>query len=378
MKVGVVKEIKPDEYRVALTPEGAYELAGKGHAILVETEAGSGVMITDAEYEAAGALVVSADRAWSEAELLLKVKEPIASEYRRLHAGQIIFTYLHLAADEPLTRALLSSQATAVAYETIEDESGNLPLLAPMSEVAGRLATQIGASLLERTSGGRGLLLGGVAGVAPGQVLIIGGGRVGSNAAKVAIGLGARVTILDRSIDRIRMLDDLFGGRATILRSSAMELERALAEADLVIGGVLVPGARAPRLITREMLGSMRPGTVLIDVAIDQGGCFETSRPTTHTDPTYVVDDVVHYCVSNMPGCVPITATNALTSVTLPYIEQIADQGLIAAAASDRSVARGINVLEGKLTNAAIATAHDLDYALVNHSEKRATARGPR
>ena len=378
MKVGVVKEIKPDEYRVALTPEGAYELAGKGHTILVETEAGSGAMITDAEYEAAGALVVSADRAWSEAELLLKVKEPIASEYRRLHAGQIIFTYLHLAADEPLTRALLSSQATAVAYETIEDESGNLPLLAPMSEVAGRLATQIGASLLERTSGGRGLLLGGVAGVAPGQVLIIGGGRVGSNAAKVAIGLGARVTILDRSIDRIRMLDDLFGGRATILRSSAMELERALAEADLVIGGVLVPGARAPRLVTREMLGSMRPGTVLIDVAIDQGGCFETSRPTTHTDPTYVVDDVVHYCVSNMPGCVPITATNALTSVTLPYIEHIADQGLLAAATSDRSVARGINVLEGKLTNAAIATAHNLDYSLVNHSETRATARGPR
>ena len=362
MKIGVAKEIKTDEYRVALTPAGARELGQRGHDVIIETGAGTGSSFTDAAYEAAGARIALVDEVWGEAELLLKVKEPIAPEYGRLREGLVLFTYLHIAADEALTHALLESGLTAVAYETVETDWGALPLLAPMSEIAGRLAAQAGAYFLEKPLGGRGLLLGGVPGVAPGRVVVIGGGIVGYNAAVIAIGLGANVTILERSIDRMRHLEEILSGRVSLLMSSSLQIEESLREADVVIGAVLIPGALAPRLITREMVAGMKEGSVLADVAIDQGGVSETSRPTTHSDPVYTVEGVTHYCVANMPGAVPITSTNALTNATLPYVEAIADYGLAEAVARDPALARGVNVVEGKVTYEAVADAHGLDY----------------
>jgi len=362
LKIGVAKEIKVDEYRVALTPAGARELGQRGHDVIVETDAGGGSSFSDAAYEAAGARIAGVEEVWGEADLLLKVKEPIAPEYRRLREGLVLFTYLHIAADEALTLALLESGITAVAYETVETDSGALPLLAPMSEIAGRLAAQAGAYFLEKPLGGRGLLLGGVPGVAPGRVVVIGGGIVGYNAAVIAIGLGANVTILERSIDRMRHLEEILSGRVSLLMSSSLQIEESVSEADVVIGAVLIPGALAPRLITREMVAGMKDGAVLADVAIDQGGCAETSRPTTHSEPVYKVEGVTHYCVANMPGAVPITSTKALTNATLPYVEAIADYGLAEAVARDRALARGVNVVEGKVTYEAVADAHGLDY----------------
>jgi alanine dehydrogenase len=361
MKIGVAKEIKPDEYRVALTPAGALELINAGHEVAIETNAGNGSAFPDNAYTRVGATIASVDDVWERSDLVLKVKEPIASEYARLREGQILFTYLHIAADEPLTRALIDSGVTAVAYETVEVRGG-LPLLAPMSEVAGRLAPQAGAYFLEKPLGGRGLLLGGVPGVAPGKVVIIGGGVVGYNAAVIALGLGAQVTILDRSIDRMRHLEEVLSGRVTLLMSSSLQIAASVEDADLVIGAVLVPGALAPKLVTREMIAGMKSGAVVVDVAIDQGGCFETSRATTHADPVYVVDEVTHYCVANMPGGVPVTSTRALTNATLPYVEAIARDGLRDAVAADPALAKGVNVIEGKVTYEAVADAHGLDY----------------
>ncbi len=362
MRIGVAKEIKPQEYRVALTPAGARELVQLGHEVVIETGAGTGSQFPDADYEANGAHIASVDEVWESAELLLKVKEPIAAEYPRLREGLVLFTYLHIAADEPLTRALVDSGITAVAYETVETDDRRLPLLAPMSEVAGRLAAQAGAHYLERPKGGRGLLLGGVAGVAPGKVVVIGGGIVGYNAAVIALGLGAQVTILERSVDRMRHLEETLHGRVSLVMSNSLQIEESVRDADVVIGAVLIPGALAPKLLTREMVVGMREGAVFCDVAIDQGGCAETSRPTTHDDPVYVVDGVIHYCVANMPGAVPITSTKALTNVTLPYVEAIAEQGLAEAVARDQTLARGVNVLGGRITYEAVAEAHDLDY----------------
>jgi alanine dehydrogenase len=362
MKVGVVKEIKPDEYRVALTPAGARELVEGGHDVLVEAGAGDGSSFPDDAYRAVGASLASAEEVWGDADLLLKVKEPLPAEYRLVRDGLVLFTYLHLAANEELTRALVESGAACVAYETVETDKHALPLLAPMSEIAGRLAAQAGAYFLEKPLGGRGLLLGGVPGVTPGHVLVIGGGIVGYNAAVIALGLGANVTILERSVDRMRYLDEIVSGRVSLVMSSALQIEESIVEADVVIGAVLIPGAVAPKLITREMLGVMKDGAVLCDVAIDQGGCAETSRPTTHSEPVYVVDGVTHYCVANMPGAVPITSTKALTNVTLPYVEAIADHGLAEAVARDPALSRGVNVLDGKVTYEAVAEAHGLDY----------------
>src|SRR5213080_2064095 len=362
MKIGVVKEIKTDEYRVALTPAGALELVRQGHDVLVEAGAGAGSAFADAAYERVGARIASADDVWGEAELLLKVKEPIESEYRHLREGLVLFTYLHIAADEPLTRALTDSGITAVAYETVETQDRRLPLLAPMSEIAGRLAAQAGAYFLEKPLGGRGLLLGGVPGVQPGKVLVLGGGVVGYNAAVIAIGLGANVTILERTIDRMRHLEEILSGRVSLLMSSSLQIEESVRDADVVIGAVLIPGALAPKLVTADMIRGMKDGSVLCDVAIDQGGCAETSRPTTHSDPVYEVDGVTHYCVANMPGAVPITSTKALTNVTLPYVEAIAEHGLAEAVACDPSLARGVNVLGGKVTYEAVADAHNLKY----------------
>jgi alanine dehydrogenase len=362
VRIGVAKEIKPDEYRVALTPAGARELIQRGHEVTVETGAGEGSAFTDAAYEAAGARIAGVDAVWADSDLLLKVKEPIAEEYRQLRDGLVLFTYLHIAADEPLTRALVDSGIAAVAYETVETNNGALPLLAPMSEIAGRLAAQAGAYFLEKPLGGRGLLLGGVPGVAPGRVVVIGGGMVGYNAAVIAIGLGANVTILERSLDRMRHLEEVLSGRVSLVMSSSLQIEESLRDADVVIGAVLIPGAVAPKLITREMVRGMKDGAVLADVAIDQGGCAETSRPTTHSEPVYTVEGVTHYCVANMPGAVPITSTKALTNATLPYVEAIADHGLAEAVARDPALARGVNVLDGKITYEAVADAHGLDY----------------
>ncbi|HKH29997.1 MAG TPA: alanine dehydrogenase [Gaiellaceae bacterium] len=362
MKVGVAKETKPDEYRVALTPAGALELIQHGHDVLVETRAGDGSAFPDSAYETVGARVASVDDVWSEAELLLKVKEPIQPEYGRLRDDLVLFTYLHIAADEPLTGALVDSGVTAVAYETVETANRSLPLLAPMSEIAGRLAAQAGAYFLEKPLGGRGLLLGGVPGVSPGKVVVIGGGMVGYNAAVIALGLGAKVTILERSIDRMRHLEEVLGARVTLLMSSSLQIEESVADADVVIGAVLIPGALAPRLVTADMVRGMKEGSVIADVAIDQGGCFETSRPTTHSEPVYVVDGVTHYCVANMPGAVPITSTKALTNATLPYVDAIADHGFAEAVARDPALAHGVNVLGGNITYEAVAEAHGLDY----------------
>jgi alanine dehydrogenase len=362
VRIGVAKEIKSDEYRVALTPAGALELINTGHDVAVEAGAGEGSAFSDESYARLGARVVSVDEVWGESELLLKVKEPIPEEYSRLREGLILFTYLHIAADEPLTQALLESGVSAVAYETVETPRRALPLLAPMSEIAGRLASQAGAYFLEKPFGGQGLLLGGVPGVAPGRVVVIGGGIVGYNAAVIALGLGAQVTILERSIDRMRHLEEILSGRVSLLMSSSLQIAASVEDADLVIGAVLIPGALAPKLVTRAMIAGMKDGAVVVDVAIDQGGCFETSHPTTHSDPVYVVDGVTHYCVANMPGGVPITATKALTNATLPYVEAIAALGLRQAVAADPELAKGVNVLGGKITYEAVAEAHGLDY----------------
>jgi len=362
MRIGVAKEIKPQEYRVALTPAGARELVQRGHEVVVEANAGVGSAFLDEAYERAGATIASVAEVWEGADLLLKVKEPISAEYPRLREGLTLFTYLHIAADEPLTRALVDSGITAIAYETVETDRGALPLLAPMSEIAGRLAPQAGADQLEKPKGGRGILLGGVAGVAPARVLVIGGGMVGYNAAVIALGMGAQVTVLERSVDRMRFLEQILSGRVQLLMSSALQLEESIKVADLTIGAVLIPGALAPKLITREMLGTMKESSVFVDVAIDQGGCAETSKPTTHDDPVYTVDGVIHYCVANMPGAVPITSTRALTNVTLAYVEQLADLGTIGAVTANSELARGVNTIAGRLTYEAVADAHGMDY----------------
>ena len=362
MNVGVAKEIKQDEYRVALTPAGALELTRHGHNVVVEQGAGEGSAFPDSSYTAVGTRIGSVEEVWADSELILKVKEPIPEEFGRLREGQVLFTYLHLAASEELTRALMESGAACVAYETVETDDRALPLLAPMSEIAGRLASQAGATFLEKPRGGRGLLLGGVPGVSTGKAVVIGGGMVGYNAAVIALGLGAEVTILERSIDRMRHLEEVLGSRVTLLMSNALQIEESVAEADLVIGAVLIPGALAPKLITREMVAGMKEGSVVADVAIDQGGCVETSKPTTHTDPVYVVEGVTHYCVANMPGAVPITSTKALTNATLPYVEEIADRGLREALSGDAALARGVNVLDGRVTYEAVAEAHDLPF----------------
>jgi alanine dehydrogenase len=362
VKIGVAKEIQPDEYRVALTPAGARELVQHGHDVTIETDAGIGSTFPDDAYRAAGARIASVDEVWADSELLLKVKEPIEPEYGHLREGLVLFTYLHIAADEPLTRALVDSGITGVAYETVETDDRRLPLLAPMSEIAGRLAAQAGAYFLEKPQGGRGLLLSGVPGVARGSVVVIGGGMVGYNAALIALGLGANVTILERSIDRMRQLEEILGASVSLIMSSVLQIEESVADADVVIGAVLIPGAVAPKLVTREMVAGMKEGSVIADVAIDQGGCVETARPTTHSDPVYTVDGVTHYCVANMPGAVPVTSTKALTNATLPYVEAIADHGLAEAIARDRALARGVNVLDGKVTYEAVAEAHGLSY----------------
>ncbi len=363
MIVGVPKEIKSDEYRVAMLPVGAEELTATGHTVLVEAGAGLGSGITDAQYEAAGATIVpGATAIWSRADMVVKVKEPQAAEWPQLRPGQVLFTYFHFAAEEALTRAILKSGITAIAYETLRDTKGNLPLLTPMSEVAGRMSIQEGAKYLERPQEGRGILLAGVPGVAPAEVVILGGGVVGSNAAKVAAGLGATVYILDVNLDRLRYLDDIMPPNVTTLYSDRHTIRESIQRADLVIGAVLITGARAPRLVRKEDLASMKPGAVIVDVAIDQGGCIETSRPTTHRQPTYVIDGIVHYCVTNMPGAVGRTSTYALNNVTLPYILQFARNGWDKVAAANPGVAAGINIDRGRVTNEAVAETFGLPY----------------
>jgi alanine dehydrogenase len=364
MIIGVPKEIKTDEYRVAMIPVGVEELTRAGHTVLIQTGAGQGSGIPDDQYATNGAEVVSrAEEVWARADLVVKVKEPLAQEWPLLRPGQILFTYFHFAADEQLTRAVMRSAITAVAYETIKDARGNLPLLTPMSEVAGRMSIQEGAKYLERPFEGRGILLGGVPGVLPANVVILGGGVVGANAAKVAAGLGANVAILDINLDRLRYLDDVMPRNVTTLFSDRHNILDSLNRADLLIGAVLIPGARAPYLVRKDDLKRMPPGSVIIDVAIDQGGCIETSRPTTHSSPTYIVHDVLHYCVTNMPGAVGRTSTYALTNVTLPYILQIARKGLDRAVQDNPALAQGVNIRQGKVTNPAVAATFGLECA---------------
>jgi alanine dehydrogenase len=349
--IGTVKEIKDNEYRVGLVPGGVKALTTSGHEVLVESGAGVGSGISDDEYRQAGAQVVTAAaEVWSRAAILVKVKEPLESEYPRMREGQLLFTYLHLAPLPGLTRALLDRKVTGVAYETIARADGSLPLLTPMSEVAGRMAIQVGARYLERVHGGRGILLGGVPGVPPAEVIIVGGGVVGMNAAKMALGLGARVSILDKSVAKMQYIDDVFGGRVATVMSNPVNIARSVVRADLLVGAVLVPGAAAPKLVTREMISTMKKGAVVVDVAVDQGGCIETTRPTTHSRPTYEVDGVVHYCVANMPGAVPRTSTFALTNVTLPYLLKMADLGLERALREEPSLLPGVNTHAGHLT----------------------------
>lgn len=358
MLIGVPKEIKVLEARVALTPEGASEFIRAGHKVVVEKGAGLGSAITDEQYIAAGATIESdVEKIWRDAEMILKVKEPIEAEYPRLRAGQILFTYLHLAASKPCTDALIASGTTAIAYETVE-LNGTLPLLAPMSEVAGRLATQVGATALQKPHGGRGVLLGGVPGVAPGKVVVIGGGVAGLNAAVIAMGMGADVTVLDRSLPRLAYIDTLYQGRIKTLASTYGAIDREVKSADLVVGAVLVHGAKAPKLVTNEQVKGMKPGAVLVDIAIDQGGCFEDSRATTHAEPTFKVHDAIFYCVANMPGAVPVASTYALTNATLPYALSLANNGWEAAIAKDSALAKGLNVHAGKIRYEAVALAH--------------------
>jgi alanine dehydrogenase len=362
--VGVPCEVKDQEFRVSMIPAGVTELTERGHTVLVERGAGDGSGFADNQYFRAGAVIVETHaEVFERSDMIVKVKEPIASEYELLRPDQLLFTYLHLAADEPLTRALMERQVKAVAYETVQLANGSLPLLTPMSEVAGRMAVQVGAHFLERTHGGAGILLGGVPGAMPATVVIVGGGVVGSNAAQIALGFGANVTIADKNIERLRQLEQWLHGRLTTLASSRQALAEAIREADLVIGGVLVAGARAPKLVSADMIQSMRKGSVVVDVAIDQGGCFATSRPTTHSDPTYMVSGVVHYCVTNMPGAVPRTSAIGLANVTIPYVIELADRGLEEAAANDPALALGINVLNGRITHPGVADAFGLPFS---------------
>jgi len=363
MIVGVPKEVKDREHRVGAPPASVHEYVSRGHTVIVQRGAGVGSGYPDEEYAAEGAeLVESAEEVYGRAEMIVKVKEPVASEYHLLREGQILFTYLHLAADEPLTRALVERRVQAIAYETVQLPNRHLPLLTPMSEVAGRMSIQVGAHYLERTQGGRGVLLGGVPGVPGAEVTVIGGGIVGTNAAKIALGMGANVTIVELDMDRLRHLDDILHGRIHLLASTRKNIANAVANADLVVGSVLIPGKRAPKLVTAEMVRAMRPGSVMVDVAIDQGGCFETSRPTTHSEPTYEVDGVIHYCVTNMPGAVPRTSTQALTNVTTPYGVAIADKGWERALRENEALAKGANVINGRVTFAGVAEAFSLPY----------------
>ena len=363
MILGVPRELKDHESRVGVTPAGVHALVAAGHTVLVEHNAGELCAMPDDDFQSAGAEIVgSAHELWRLADLVVKVKEPIEQEYRHFREGLALFTFLHLAPARALTDALLASHVTGIAYETVRDRTGALPLLIPMSEVAGRMSVQVGAAYLEKERGGRGVLLGGVPGVPPGNVLVLGGGIVGSNAARVALGMGACVTLVDRNLDRLRQLDDIFGGRLHTLASNGYNIERAVRSADLVIGGVLIPGAAAPRLVSRAMVAKMKKGAVIVDVAIDQGGCVETARPTTHSDPSYVVDGVVHYCVTNMPAAVPNTSTLALTNSTFPYLLKLADLGANAAIREDAGIAAGVNTFRGTLTCKPVAESQHRDW----------------
>jgi alanine dehydrogenase len=364
VKVGIPSEVKTHEYRVAITPSGVLELVRHGHDVVVQRGAGLGSSITDAEYEAAGArILASADDVWAEGDLLLKVKEPIAEEYPRMRDGQVLFTYLHLAASADCTKALLAQRVTAIAYETVQLPDGSLPLLAPMSEVAGRMAPQVGAATLQREAGGRGVLMGGVSGVYAAKVVVIGAGVSGMSAAAIALGMQAEVLLLDRNVARLRAADAIYQGHLQTIASNAFEVERAVLDADLVIGAVLVPGAKAPTLVSNELVSRMKPGSVLVDISIDQGGCFEDSRPTTHAEPTFPVHDSVFYCVANMPGAVPHTSTYALTNVTLPYVLELADRGWRDALRADHALALGLSSHAGTLTSPPVAEAHGMPVA---------------
>ncbi|WP_030947540.1 alanine dehydrogenase [Streptomyces sp. NRRL S-646] len=363
VKVGIPREVKNNEFRVAITPAGVHELVRHGHQVVIEHGAGVGSSIPDSEYVAAGAQILqTADEVWAAADLLLKVKEPIAEEYHRLRKGQTLFTYLHLAASKECTDALIESGTTAIAYETVELPNRALPLLAPMSEVAGRLAPQVGAYHLMRSAGGRGVLPGGVPGTQPAKAVVIGGGVSGWNATQIAVGLGFHVTLLDRDINKLREADKVFGTKVRAIMSNSFELEKAVLDADLVVGAVLIPGAKAPKLVTNELVSRMKPGSVLVDIAIDQGGCFEDSRPTTHAEPTFKVHDSVFYCVANMPGAVPNTSTYALTNATLPYIVELADRGWVEALRRDPALAKGLNTHEGKVVYREVAEAHGMEH----------------
>ncbi len=363
VKVGIPREVKNNEFRVAITPAGVHELVRNGHQVVVEQNAGAGSSIMDEEYIAAGARILpTADEVWATADLLLKVKEPVAEEYHRLRKDQTLFTYLHLAASRECTDALLESGTTAIAYETVETANRALPLLAPMSEVAGRLAPQVGAYHLMRSVGGRGVLPGGVPGTVPAEAVVIGGGVSGWNATQIAVGLGFHVTLLDRDINKLREADKVFGTKVKTIVSNAFELEKAVIEADLVIGAVLIPGAKAPKLVTNELVAKMKPGSVLVDIAIDQGGCFEDSHPTTHAEPTFMVHNSVFYCVANMPGAVPNTSTYALTNATLPYILELANRGWTEALRRDAALAKGLNTHEGQVVYREVAEAHGLEH----------------
>ncbi|HEX5429444.1 MAG TPA: alanine dehydrogenase [Pedococcus sp.] len=362
MKVGIPREIKNNEFRVAITPAGVHELVVHGHEVFVEAEAGTGSSILDEDYTAAGATILgSADEVWGTGDLILKVKEPVEPEYHRMRDGQTLFTYLHLAADKRLTEELVARKVTAIAYETVELPDHSLPLLAPMSEVAGRLAPQVGANTLMRANGGRGLLLGGVSGVYAAKVVVIGAGVSGMNAAAIALGMQAEVLLLDRDIAKLRHADAIYQGHCQTVASNTYEIERAISDADLVIGAVLVPGAKAPKLVTNEQVSRMKAGSVLVDISIDQGGCFEDSRPTTHADPTYQVHGSVFYCVANMPGAVPHTSTYALTNVTLPYAVELADRGWRDALRANHPLAQGLSTHDGRVTYAPVAEAHGMD-----------------
>jgi alanine dehydrogenase len=360
--IGIPSEVKNHEYRVAITPAGVHELVRHGHDVVVQHGAGVGSSISDAEYKAAGARVLAAaDDVWGEAELVLKVKEPVAEEYGRMRRGQVLFTYLHLAASRECTQALLDGGVTSIAYETVQLPDGSLPLLAPMSEVAGRMATQVGAHVLERAQGGRGVLMGGVPGVKAAKVVVIGAGVSGMNASEIALGMQADVWILDKNVARLREVDRVYRGHAQTITSNLYEVEKAVLDADLVIGAVLVPGAKAPTLVSNDLVARMRPGSVLVDIAIDQGGCFEDSRPTTHANPTYRVHDSIFYCVANMPGAVPHTSTYALTNVTLPYAVELADRGWMDALRADPALALGLNTHDGRVTYGPVAEAHGME-----------------
>ena len=363
MRVGIPREVKDNEYRVAITPAGVHELVAAGHTVYLEKEAGLGSSLPDEDFVAAGADILgSADDVWAEADLVLKVKEPIAQEFHRMRRGQVLFTYLHLAASADCTKALVDSGITAISYETVQLADGSLPLLAPMSEVAGRLAPQVGAYHLMRQGGGRGVLMGGVSGVYAAKVVVLGAGVSGMNAAAIALGMQAEVLLLDRNIEKLRQADRIYQGHLQTIASNRYEVERACVDADLVIGAVLVPGAKAPMLVSDDLVARMKPGSVLVDISIDQGGCFESSHPTTHSQPTYPVHDSVFYCVANMPGAVPHTSTYALTNVTLPYAERIATLGWQQAVRADVALARGVNVVDGKVVYGPVAEAHGLDW----------------